>query len=347
VLGSSRGRSVGFYAALLCVIAASLAVSACGSEDGGGSGGGGDEGSAEGKKVTLISCTNENPWCNAFNKNIEQTAAQGGVDTTLLTSNFDSAAQAQQFSQAISQNPDAILVHIADPNAVVPSLLKAQRADVPVIAVDVPVKQDAQELLASTLKPDHFKLGQFAAENIQEGLEKQGVERGNVIAITGTGSQLHVQQRMQAFKTQMEKTPEYKIVEIQDGNWDPIQTGTIGRQLLAKYKNQGGIQGAYGMADYQGAAISRAAKQAGIPLYPEANQGLVVTGSNCAGVGVAAIRKGEMYGGATQSPIVQGRETAKFTLRFLKGEDIGDEVTTTVDRVTRDNVDEFADVCSY
>lgn len=341
-------RSVRPSGALLCSIAAAFVISACGGSDDGDAGGdAGAEGAAEGKEVTLISCTNENPWCNQFNKNIEQTLASEGVDTTVLTSNFDSAAQAQQMSQAISQSPDAILIHIADPDAIVPSLLDAQRADVSVFAVDVPVHEEAQELLVSTLMPDHFKLGEFAATNIQEGLEKEGVQEGNVIAITGTGSQLHVQQRMEAFEEQMAETPGLEIVEVQDANWDPIVTGRIARQLFAKYRGQGGIQGAYGMADYQAAAISEAAKQAGIPLFPRNDEGLVVTGSNCAGVGVEAIRNGEMYGGATQSPIVQGQETATFTLQFLNGEEIGDEVTTTVDRVTRENVEEFADVCTY
>lgn len=338
-----RRSAIQLYSAL-CLGVAALGISACGAED---TASGGGNGSAEGKKVALISCTNENPWCNGFNKNVEKIFEADGVETTLLQSNFDSAAQAQQFSQAISQKPDAIMVHIADPNAILPSLLKAQRADVPVISVDTPVGKDAQEVLAATITPDHVKLGKFAAINIQEGLKKQGVKEGKVVMITGTASGTQTILRVEAFKKQMAKTPEYEIVEIQDGNWDPILTGTIARQLFAKYRGQGGIQAAYGMADYQAAAISQAAKQAGIPLYPASDKGMVVTGSNCATVGVAAIRKGEMYGGATQSPVTQGKETGKLMVDFLEGKDLGGDVIMTVDRTTRRNIEKFADVCTF
>src|SRR4029450_7035463 len=120
---------------------------------------------------------------------------------------------------------------------------------------------------------------------------------------------------IKCFKKQLAKTPGIKIVENQDGNWDAIKTGTIATQLLAKGRGKGGIQGAYGMADYQAAAIAASAKQANIPLYPKDKRGLVVTGSNCAGTGVKAIKAGLMYGGATQSPILEGRDFVPYVMK--------------------------------
>jgi ABC-type sugar transport system substrate-binding protein len=302
---------------------------------------------SKGETVFLLGCTNANPWCNAFNKSLAGGLTKAGMKVTVLTTNFDPVVQAQQAAQAISQRPDAILSHVADPIAAIPWIRRATASGIKVIPVDTDVGPKVLPLVTANLMPDHCKLGTYAAQNIQEGLRKQAMSRGNVILITGTQSQAHVQTRIRCFRKQLAKTAGLKIVENQDGNWDAIKTGTIATQLFAKWRGQGGIQGAYGMADYQAAAISAAAKQAGIALYPRSRRGLVVTGSNCAGTGVKAIKAGEMYGGATQSPILEGRDFVPFVVKALAGQKIGTRITTPVDRVTRANVNKYLKYCNY
>lgn len=330
--------------AVVAFVLAGVAASCGGSDQGAG---GSDQGTSEGKEVFLLGCTDENPWCNAFNKSLADGLRKEDVEVTVLTTNFDPVVQAQQAAQAISQRPDAILSHVADPNAAVQWIRRATAAGIKVIPVDTDVGPDVLPLVTANLMPDHCDLGTFAAQNIQEGLEKQGVSEGNVILITGTQSQVHVQTRIRCFEEQLAKTPGLKIVENQDGNWDAIRTETIATQLFAKWRGRGGVQGAYGMADYQAAAIAASARRAGIPLYPKSDSGLVVTGSNCAATGVEAIKAGEMYGGATQSPILEGRDFVPFIMKVLAGEEIGTQITTPVDRVTAANVDEYLEYCNY
>jgi ABC-type sugar transport system substrate-binding protein len=308
--------------------------------------GGSSADTANGSKVVLLGCTNSNPWCSAFNKSLASGLEGKGVKVTTLTTNFDPVVQAQQAAQAISQHPDAILSHVADPTAAASWMRRAKAAGIKVIAVDADVGEANRGLVTANLMPDHCKLGQFAATNIQEGLDKQGITSGNVIVIAGTESQIHVQTRLKCFKEELAKTPGLKIVETQDGNWDPIKTGTIAQQLLAKWRGKGGIQGAYGMADYQAAAISRVAQQMGVPLYPADGKGLVVTGSNCAGVGMKAIADGTMYGGATQSPILEGQDFVPYVVKVLNGGTIGSKITTPVDRLTKANAAKYAKYCS-
>jgi ABC-type sugar transport system substrate-binding protein len=307
----------------------------------------GSLGGAGGQKVFLLGCTNQNPWCSAFNKSLAGGLQKAGVRVTVLTTNFDPVVQAQQAAQAISQRPNAILSHVADPNAAAPWIRRATTAGIKVIPVDTDVGPKVLPLVTANLMPNHCRLGTFAAINIQEGLKKQGVTTGNVILITGTQSQVHVQTRIRCFKAQLAKTSGLKIVENQDGNWDAIKTGTLATQLLAKWRGQGGIQGAYGMADYQAAAIAGSAKQAGVPLFPKSSKGLVVTGSNCHGTGVKAIKAGEMYGGATQSPILEGRDFVPYVVKVLEGEKIGTRITTPVNRLTRATVDKYLQYCNY
>ena len=100
--------------------------------------------------------------------------------------------------------------------------------------------------------------------NLVEGMKKAGYKTGNVIALTGTASQNNVTDRMATFKAYMKKFPQYKIVAIEDTNWDQATSAKVAQQLLSKYASKGGIQGAYGMADNMAIGIIQGAKQAGV-----------------------------------------------------------------------------------
>lgn len=299
-----------------------------------------------GKKVALLGCTNANAWCSGFNKTIEQGLKGDGVDVTVQTTNFDAAEQGQQMAQAIAQRPDLIVVYPADATAIVSSLRQAKQADVPVITANSPPVEAGKDLPVATIGPDHSRLGQIAAEQLQKGLAEVGAEGGNIFMITGTRSQVNVGLRIKAFLEQMKKTPQFKVVEIQDANWDPVKSGQIASQLFAKYRDAGGIVGAYGMADYMAAPIADAAKQAGLPVGA-ADNGIIVVGSNCAKTGIDAIRAGDVYAGALESPSGEAEDDLKYIRKFLAGEQISDAQTTPIGPITKDNVEKYAKECSY
>ncbi|MEV8135289.1 sugar ABC transporter substrate-binding protein [Microbacterium aurantiacum] len=330
----------------VAVGASALLLAACSS--GGAATRPADEATVEGKKVTLISCVNSNPWCNGFNKGLESELAEEGITVTTQTSDFDAAESSRQFNQALSQRPDLILYYVNDPNAAVADYKKAQAAGVPVITVDTIVGEEADGLIAAALQPDHAALGTFAAENVQEGLQAQGLTSGTVVAITGTETQNTTTVRMDAFREQLASTPEYELIEVQDGNWDPVQSATIAQQLFAKY-GADGIDAIYGMADYQAAAIAQAAEQAGAALYPASDRGVVITGSNCATTGIEAMRAKKMYGGATQAPAQEAEQYAPYILQVLAGEELETDgpISVPVERITYDKVEDFADLCVY
>jgi ABC-type sugar transport system substrate-binding protein len=229
----------------------------------------------------------------------------------------------------------------------VPSYIRAKAAGIPILGAIGRQSAAGAKLVTAEARTDDPSLGRFAAMNLVEGMRKAGFKKGNVIALTGTASQNNVTDRMATFKAYMKKFPQYKIAAIEDTNWDQATSAKVAQQLLSKYASKGGIQGAYGMADYQAAAISASAKQAGIPMYPQSPKGLVVTGSNCAGTGMKAIKSGEMYGGATQSPILEGRDFVPYVLKVLEGQKIGTRITTPVARLTRANMNKYLTVCNY
>jgi ABC-type sugar transport system substrate-binding protein len=332
--------------ATLGVLAIALPAAACGGGGGGGTTTAAAGGSVKGKTVILVDGAPADPFIAAFNRTFTDTLKAKGVKVSVLSNNFDSAVEQQKLNQAISEHPDLIAVAVQDPSAVAAPIAKAKQAGIPVDIVINPASPRAVALSSGQFLDDQASLGKFAGMNVQEGLAKLGVKKGNVIVITGSASQLGVQQRLAAFRKQLATTPGLKIVETQDGQWDPVKTGQIASQLFAKYRDQGGVQGAYGMSDLMAVSIARAAKSAGLPVGVQA-KGVIVSGSNCGPDGIKAIKAGSLYGGATQAPSPQAAKAAEQTLKLLGGQSVRKVQLFPVERITAANADSLTKICTY
>ena len=318
-------------------------AAACGNGGTADSASSGDGSSAlKGKTIALVGYGNSNPWGAYFNKVFTEQLSPTGVKINDMTT-MDPGTQVQKFNQAVAQKPDLIVLAILDTQALVAPIKKAKAAGVPVLAVDGPTDPSVAGEVMSVLS-DNQALGEYAAQNIIEGLKGQGRESGNIIVLTGTKSMLVTQDRMKGFNKVMATAPQYKVVDEQDANWDPQLSGTIAQQLLAKH-GRDGVQAAYGMADYMALPIIQAAKQAGFPVAGK--DGLIVTSSNSFKAGIDAIKAGELYGTATEDPGTIAKQSADYALRYLTGKKPPQSETVKEERVTAGNVDKFAEQCSH
>ena len=75
--------------------------------------------------------------------------------------------------------------------------------------------------------------------NLVEGMKKAGYTKGNVIALTGTPADPRRPTAWTTFKAYMKKYPQYKIVAIEDANWDQATSAKVALQLLSKYRLEG------------------------------------------------------------------------------------------------------------
>jgi len=355
------------FGGLLLAACLTLAITACGSSSGGS--GSSTSSSASGststsakalaadasevtaekvsgkKKVFLVTCE-PNVFCHAYNVNLTKNLKAAGVSVTQLSDNFDPALQNQHMNQAIAQKPDAIVVFASNADAIVPGLRRAQAAGIPTVNVDARLKPAGEKHVTFEVIADNAALGTSAAQNLVEGMQKAGHQKGKVILVTGTQGTLIVQDRVDAFNAYIKKFPQYQVVATQDGNWDQVKSSQIASQLLTKYRSQGGIQGAYGMADYQAAGIIQAADQLSINTRVGQPQATVVTGSNCTPGGYALMAPGKLWGNATQSPIHESTTASNAIIAFLNGKKQPHTITDKEQRFTQGNFQSFKDLCS-
>ena len=324
--------------AALAVAAAVFVTGALGAHE--------QQGALTGKRVGVIICTNQNPFCAAWAKTVKSGLERQGARVTVLTSIFDPAVDAQNMNRLIADKPDLIISVPASASAIVPSYVRAKRAGIPILGAIGRQSAEGAKLVTAEARTDDRALGRFAAMNLVEGMKKAGFSKGNVIALTGTASQNNVTDRMGAFRAYMKKFPQYKIAAVEDTNWDQATSAKVAQQLLSKYASKGGIQGAYGMADNMAVGIIQGAKQAGVRIGV-ARKGLVITGSNCLAVGIKAIKDGLQYGTGTQAPQIEAALAVKVGAQILSGGTPPKVSYVKEERITKANVAKFTKVCTF
>jgi len=331
------------------VLVVAVSVSACGSSGGGSASGssskaasGASASGLHGKTVTIVSVANSNPWAAVYNSTITNYLQSRGATVHLLASN-DPAAQVQLLNNAVAQHPDLVFLEALDSKAVAPAIAKAKAAGVTIVNTDGPADPAVASGLHQVLS-DNRQLGAFAAENLVQGLQEEHRTSANIGLITGTAAMLVTQDRLKGFYSVMRKHPQYKVVATEDGNWDPVKSGQEATQLLSKY-GQTGLQGMWGMADYQAVPIVTAAKQAGIPIGVKHN-GLIITGSNCFKIGINAIKSGEMFGTATEDPGTISLQAAQYGAALLEGKKVPLTETVQEHRVDPSTLAQYEAQCS-
>jgi ABC-type sugar transport system substrate-binding protein len=299
----------------------------------------------KGKTMVYVGCADLNRWCRAFRRTLLAGLQAKGVVVTDLQDPYDPVLQAQHLDQAVAQKPDLIGLLPTNARSIIPALRRAKQAGVPVIEFVGPTVPESEPYYSALIENNHRQLGEFAGENLVEGLHKEGVDKGNVLVITGAQVQPEVALRMEGFNSVLAKYPQYKVVEVQDGNWDQGKSTEIAQTVFAKYRDQGGIQGAFGMADHMAAGIIQAAQQAGIPVGVD-KKGLVVVASNCFEVGMVNIANGTQYGTATEAPVPTAQFALPLVEKALAGHELPHRSLMQEVKITKQNVEEMKSVCA-
>ena len=298
----------------------------------------------KGKRMAFVACSDLNRACRTFRKTLLGALEAKGVVVTDLQDPFDPVLQAQHLDQAIAQKPDLIAIAASNARSIIPGLRRAKAAGIPVINLIQPMVPESEPYFTASIENNPRELGEFAGMNIVEGLQKEGLDKANVIVITGAQVQPEVAVRMAGFDSVLAKYPQYKIVDVEDGAWDQGKSAEIARTLFAKYAANGGVQAAFGMADHQAAAIIQAAQQAGLPVGLD-KKGLIVTGSNCFEIGMVNISNGLQYGTSTQAMGPTATFATPLIEQALVGKPIPKRTLYEESRITRDNVDKWKTFC--
>lgn len=301
---------------------------------------------SQGKKVALLITAPNLPFPAVIKAAFLERAKSYGFEVTSFEQMFDPARQAQQVDDAIAQKVDLLAIMPVSEQAILPALLRAKRANVPVIIVNSPPKEGSDEYFNTFIGEDAVAMGKLSAESMLQALKDAGRDGGKIALITGSLQEGVAPRRVAGIKEVLAAHPKAQLVAIEDAHWDPVATERIAGQLLARFAPQGGLDVLYGMNDDQTLAIIRAAESAGVPLGLKAGE-LIVIGGNCSKQGIEMIKAGKEYSTGVQGPARTGSGAADLVNDYFEGKSLKKFNMLPIETITAANAAKWAATCDY
>jgi ABC-type sugar transport system substrate-binding protein len=303
-------------------------------------------GPSTGKKVLMLQSFAAHPYVVAIIKSFRERAASYGMDVTVEAAGFDAALQARQIEDAIARKYDMLVIQAVSEQGVVPSLIRAKQAGIPVILSNNPIKTGTEDLYVAFVGQDQREMGLIAGKAIVDALKASGRDGGKIALITGALSEGIGPRRLAGIKEALTSNPKIQIAAVEDGHWATAPSEQIAGQLYARFAATGGLDLVYGMADNQAVAAIKAAQAAGISVGTGPKQ-LAVVGGNCLKEGIDAIQAGQMYATVTQIPTDLGNKEADAVNDYFAGKKLPKDDLLPVQLITKANADQWQAPCTY
>ena len=185
---------------------------------------------------------------------IKKAAADAGVEVVLLSADNNSTQQINQVNDLITQGIDVLIFTAQDATAAAAGVRAANRAKIPVVAVDQkPEGGDAK--LATYIATDSVK----AAEGLCTWMFKQMGNKGKIGILQGVLGSTAELQRSQGCQQALEKNPDIKVVAKQSANWDETEGYKAAQNMLQANPD---LKAIFGESDAMGLGAAKAAKDA-------------------------------------------------------------------------------------
>jgi ribose transport system substrate-binding protein len=271
--------------------------------------------------------TLNNPFFVTLRDGAQAAADDLGAELVVLDSQNDSATEAANIEDLIAQDVDAILINPTDSAAVVPSVLAANDAGIPVFTIDR--SADDGEVV-SHIASDNVAGGRLAAEFLCDAIGGSG----NVVELQGIPGTSAARDRGQGFNDYMSsECADAEIVAQQPANFDRAEGLTVYENIL---QSQDSIDGVFAHNDSMILGAIEAAQAA------DRAEGTTFVGFDAIDDAVAAVQEGTLAATVAQQPALIGELGVETAVDNLIGVDVSDSIPVELRLVTEENVSEFA-----
>jgi len=281
-------------------------------------------------KIMFTNAFYSAPYCAPMIAAAEEKAIELGVDLQILDGKADGQVQLDQIENAITQGVDGILYFPADQESSATAVRKLSESDIPVIIINSRADPSVDDLVGTFIGTDYYAQGEVAG---QMALDALGDEGGNVVIIEGAGGTEAQKKRTDGFVSITSANENIVILAQQQADWDPAKAQTVMEDFISQFGDE--IDLVYTQDDgmYQGAA--QALKDA------DMIDKLICISIGANAAGIEAVKNGELYGTASQSPINEGKMGVEYIIKLINGETLPDWVKVESVPVTSENIAEF------
>ncbi len=272
---------------------------------------------AASQTLGVVISTLNNPFFVTLKDGAEEKAKELGVELVIYDAQDDSAKMTSSMEDLIQKKVGAILVNPTDADAVVPSILKANAAGIPVFTID---RGATSGEVVTHIASDNVAGGKMAGEFLAEKIGG----KGKVVELVGIPGTSAARDRGKGFHDAMEGYPDIEIVASQAADFNRDRGLAVFENIL---QAQPEIDGVFAHNDEMVLGAIAAAEAAG-------RKGIVFVGFDAVDDAVKAVKDGRLAATVAQQPKEMGLLGVEYAVKYLGGETIPDNIPVPLMLVT-------------
>ena len=309
---------------VLTTVLTSLLFSSCGRRE---------KESKEGSTIALILKTLNNPFFIDMERGAREAAAKLPINLVVQSGEreIDVEKQMQIIENLIQRQVDAICLVPTVSKEIIPAIVKANQANIPVLILDNKVNEEALAQagghIASYIGSDNVEGGRIAGRYLAERLNGEG----KVAILEGIPGQEAGDQRLSGFLEAIKESKGIEIVASQTANYEMDQGFNVFQNILQSHPE---VEALFSCNDNMALGAIEAIVAA------DRTGDVMVVGFDAIAEAREAIRKGSMEGSLAQYPAEIGRLGVEYAYQFLNGEEIPAYVPTKIELITKEKLNQ-------
>ncbi|MYW15432.1 substrate-binding domain-containing protein [Streptomyces sp. SID2955] len=276
-------------------------------------------------RMGLSLSTLNNPFFVQIRAGAQAEAKRLGVDLTVTDAQNDASQQANQLQNFTSSSLGAIIVNPVDSDAAGNSVKAADKAGIPVVAVDRGVNKASVDTLVAS---DNVAGGELAAKTVAEKLGGTG----RIVILQGQAGTSAARERAAGFARGLRAYPGIRVLAQQPADFDRTKGLDVMSNLLQAHPD---VQGVIAANDEMALGAIKA-------LGSRAGKSVQVVGFDGTPDGLTAVKDGTLYASVAQQPTQLGKIAVDNALEAVRGGKVDPTVKVPVKVVTKDNVAGFS-----
>jgi ribose transport system substrate-binding protein len=269
--------------------------------------GGDEDAGGDGQVVIGLAVANlQADFFNQIKQSVDAEAKKRGITVRVADAGGDSATQVNQMQDFITRQVSAIIYIPAGATAAGVPVKAAERANIPVIAVDRNAPDaPGKTFIASDSVAAAKKLGDHV-------VEKTG-GKGNVAIIQGQIGTTPQIDRQKGFETALKAAPDMKVVAQQPAEWDQEKAFKVAQDMIQAHPD---VSVFWGQADAMALGAAQAVANANLNPKP------LVVGFDGDLAGLAAVRDGKVDATMVQQTQLMGRLAVSSAVDLVDGKQV-------------------------
>ncbi len=289
--------------------------------------------SGQGEKIGVLVSSTSNEFWGTMKTRYEEAAKELGIEVTVFEADAEDDTQGQldALNTMVTMDFDAIILSPIDGTNLIPGIVAANNAEIPVInlgpGVDTEALADAGGHLDGKITVNFEEQGSTVA-NYMISRMKDGGEVAILAGLEGAGQSVG---RTNGAKAVFESTNGVKLVAAQACDWDTAKAYEATRDLLTAHPD---LKGIFSCNDNMALAAVQALQEMG-------NEDVLVYGVDYTTNAKKAIEDGTMMGSMTYSSAIYTKAAEEMAMLIVQGKTFDEPVYLPLTLVTQDNVADF------